>query len=148
MKELIEEQVFDSARFFRVVSGFMVQWGIPGNPSVASSWREKTIQDDPVIKSNIRGHISFATSGENSRTSQMFINFVDNTNLDGMGFAPFGVVVKGMDVVDQIYAGYGEKPNQQSIQYEGNKYLKKNFPKLSYIEKAEFISSLDENSEL
>ena len=144
LKEIVEQNVLDSARFFRVVPGFMAQFGIPAKPEVALQWKENTIHDDPVVKSNTRGHISFATSGENSRTTQMFINFVDNSNLDNMGFAPFGSVVKGMDVVDQIYSGYGEKPNQGQIQMEGNKYLKKSFPKLSYIEKAEFISSIDE----
>ncbi|CAM9188217.1 unnamed protein product [Ectocarpus fasciculatus] len=148
MKELVEERVFDSARFFRVVSGFMAQFGIPAKPEIAAAWRENSIPDDPVLKSNTRGQISFATSGENSRTSQMFINFVDNSNLDGMGFAPFGSVVTGMDVVDQLYAGYGETPDQHAIQMEGNKYLKKKFPKLSYIEKAEIITLLEVNKEL
>ncbi|CAE7839258.1 rotA [Symbiodinium microadriaticum] len=144
-KELVEENFFDAARFFRVVPGFMAQFGISGKPDRAAYWREQKLKDDPVVKSNSRGYISFATSGPNSRTTQMFINFADNANLDGMGFAPFGFVEKGMDVVDQIYAGYGEKPNQQSIQMEGNKYLKKHFPKLSYIEKVELVSSTAED---
>eukprot|EP00602_Paraphysomonas_sp_CaronLab_P007442 CAMPEP_0185018594 /NCGR_PEP_ID=MMETSP1103-20130426/1264_1 /TAXON_ID=36769 /ORGANISM="Paraphysomonas bandaiensis, Strain Caron Lab Isolate" /LENGTH=202 /DNA_ID=CAMNT_0027548449 /DNA_START=39 /DNA_END=647 /DNA_ORIENTATION=+ len=141
MRELVEQHVFDSARFFRVVPGFMAQFGIPAKPEIAAHWRDQKLKDDPVKESNTRGRISFATSGADSRTTQMFINFVDNSNLDAMGFSPFGYVVEGMDVVDQIYSGYGEKPNQQSIQMEGNKYLKKNFPKLSYIEKVEFIDS-------
>lgn len=147
VKEIIEQDVLDSARFFRVVPGFMAQFGIPAKPDVALYWRENSIMDDPVLKSNTRGQISFATSGENSRTTQLFINFADNSNLDGMGFAPIGSVIKGMHVVDQIYSGYGERPNQQQIQMEGNKYLKKSFPKLSYIEKAEFISPA-ENGDL
>mmetsp|Transcript_2437 Transcript_2437/g.4440 ORF Transcript_2437/g.4440 Transcript_2437/m.4440 type:complete len:209 (-) Transcript_2437:85-711(-) len=143
-REIVSENVFKSARFFRVVDGFMAQFGIPAKPDVAAHWRTKHLKDDPVIESNTRGSISFATSGKDSRTTQMFINFVDNTNLDGMGFAPFGRVVKGMEVVDQIYSGYGENPNQELIQNEGNKYLKKQFGKLSYIESVEFVNSVDE----
>jgi peptidyl-prolyl cis-trans isomerase A (cyclophilin A) len=112
-------------------------------PSIAAIWREKHLKDDPVVQSNTRGSISFATSGEDSRTTQMFINFNDNTNLDGMGFSPFGRVVQGMEVVDQIYSGYGETPDQGRIQNEGNKYLKKQFGKLSYIESVRFIDALD-----
>ena len=138
---LFVENFFDAARFFRVVPGFMAQFGISAKPDRAAYWREKKLKDDPVLKSNTRGYISFATSGPNSRTTQMFINYADNANLDSMGFAPFGLVEKGMDVVDKIYAGYGEKPDQQSIQMSGNKYLKKHFPKLSYIEKVEIVSA-------
>ena len=118
----------------------MVQWGIPGTPAVAAKWKEDKILDDPVTQSNKRGTITFATSGKNSRTTQVFINFVDNANLDGMGFAPFGKVIKGMDVVDAIHAGYGEKPNQGQIQAAGNTYLK-NFPYLSYINSAKIVTS-------
>lgn len=100
--------------------------------------------DDPVIESNTRGSISFATGGKDTRTTQMFINFVDNKNLDGMGFSPFGRVVKGMEVVDQIYSGYGEDPNQELIQNEGNKYLKTHFGKLSYIESVSFVNSIND----
>uniref|UniRef100_A0A7R9Z8S9 Peptidyl-prolyl cis-trans isomerase n=1 Tax=Pseudictyota dubia TaxID=2749911 RepID=A0A7R9Z8S9_9STRA len=127
-------------RFFRVISGFMAQFGIPGKPEVAAQWKEKVIKDDPVKESNKRGYVSFATSGKDSRTTQMFINLVDNTNLDGMGFSPFARVVEGMeDVVDSIYSGYGEGapsgkgPEQGKIQSMGNKYLKRNFPMLSYV---------------
>ena len=126
--------------FFRVIDGFMAQFGIPAKPDAAAIWKEKTIVDDPVKESNVRGYVSFATSGEHSRTTQMFINLVDNTNLDGMGFAPFARVTEGLgDVVDQIYSGYGEGapsgngPDQGRIQAEGNKYLKRQFPNLSYI---------------
>merc|ERR1712039_901796 len=117
----------------------MAQFGISGTPSVAASWREKKIQDDPVTQSNKRGFVSFATSGANSRTSQMFINFGDNSRLDSMGFSPFAQVVEGMDVVDRIYK-IGEKPNQGEIQSSGNAYLKKNFPQLTYISGAKLLS--------
>lgn len=138
--ELVDTDDFwKGIRFFRVISGFMAQFGIPGKPDVAAAWKEKTLKDDPVKESNKRSYVSFATSGENSRTTQMFINLVDNTNLDGMGFAPFGQVISGMEVVDKIYSGYGEGapsgqgPEQGRIQAEGNKYLKRQFPNLSYI---------------
>jgi len=140
-KEIVESEIWTAARFFRVVSNFMVQWGIPGRPSLAAEWREKKIQDDEVKESNKRGTITFATSGKDSRTTQVFINFVDNANLDGMGFAPFGKIIKGMDVVDKIYSGDGETPNQGKIQAEGNTYLKKSFPKLSYIKSAKLVGA-------
>lgn len=138
--ELVDADGFwKGIRFFRVIEGFMAQFGIHGKPAVAAEWKGRTLKDDPVVESNKRGYVSFATSGENSRTTQMFINLVDNTNLDGMGFSPFAKVVRGMDVVDQIYSGYGEGapsgkgPDQGKIQSEGNKYLKKQFPNLSYV---------------
>ncbi|KAK3241529.1 hypothetical protein CYMTET_48715 [Cymbomonas tetramitiformis] len=139
-KELVEADFFTSVRFFRVVPNFVVQWGIHGKPDVSAEWREKTIKDEPVVQGNTRGHISFAKSGPDTRTTQMFINFSDNANLDGMGFPSFGKVVEGMDIVDKIYSGYGETPNQGQIQQEGNKYLKKQFPKLSFIMGAEIVS--------
>ena len=139
-KELLDSDFFGGARFFRVISGFMAQFGIHAKPAIAGEWRDKKIVDDPVKESNKRGMISFATSGKDSRTTQMFINFGDNANLDGMGFAPFAVVKgDGMKIVDRLYSGYGEGapsgagPEQGRIQGEGNKYLKKAFPKLSYI---------------
>ena len=136
-------------RFFRVLDNFMAQFGIAGTHGISATWKDAKIQDDPVVKSNKRGYISFATSGEHSRTSQMFINFADNTNLDGMGFAPFAQVIgDGMTIVDQIYKGYGEKPDQGLIQEEGNKYLKKNFPNLSYIKSVHRIDDDKEVEEL
>lgn len=119
----------------------MVQWGIPGRPSVAAEWKQKKIKDDEVKQSNERGTITFATSGKDSRTTQVFINFVDNKNLDGMGFAPFGKVIKGMDVVDAIYSAHGESPDQGQIQAQGNTYLKKSFPALSYIKSATLVGA-------
>lgn len=137
-------------RFFRVIAGFMAQFGIPGKPEQAAEWKENTILDDPVIESNQRGYLSFATSGKDSRTTQMFINLVTNSNLDSMGFSPFAVVVEdGMDIVDQIYSGYGEGapggkgPEQGRIQDQGNKYLKKQFPNLSYVKSVKRMSTVD-----
>jgi len=129
-----------------VIPGFMCQFGIHGDPNVSAKWREATIPDDPVKGSNTRGTITFATAGPNTRTTQLFINFADNVNLDGMGFSPFGKVIAGMDVVDKINGEYGEGapggrgPDQGRIQMEGNTYLKKDFPNLDYIKSATILS--------
>jgi len=131
--ELVTSGFYDEGRFFRVVPGFMVQWGISRDPKIAAEWRDKNIQDDPVTQSNVRGFISFATRGPNTRTTQLFINFGDNARLDSMGFAPFGKVIEGMEIVDQIYSVYGETPQQQLIETQGNAYLKEQFPQLDYI---------------
>ena len=139
---LVRGGYFTGVEFFRVISGFMCQFGIHGNPKISAAWRESRIPDDPVKGSNTRGAITFATAGPNTRTTQLFINFGNNTSLDGMGFSPFGKVIEGMDVVDQIYSGYGEGaprgagPDQGRTQQEGNAYLKKEFPKLDYIKSA------------
>jgi len=139
---LVKNGYFDNARFFRVVSGFMVQFGLHADPRVSAQWRGARISDDPVRQSNQRGMITFATAGPNTRTTQVFINFADNSRLDRQGFAPFGQVVSGMNIVDALYAGYGEGapsgmgPEQGRIQQEGNAYLAKDFAKLDYIKKA------------
>jgi len=142
---LVQSGYFQDIAFFRVIPGFMGQFGIHGDPKVSAPWREARIQDDPVKGSNQRGAITFAMAGPNTRTTQFFINLVDNTNLDRMGFSPFGKVVEGMDVVDKINGEYGEGaprgrgPNQMRIQTEGNAYLKAEFPRLDYIKSASVL---------
>jgi peptidyl-prolyl cis-trans isomerase A (cyclophilin A) len=142
--ELVKDGYYTDVAFFRVISGFMAQVGISGDPAVNTEWRTKAIPDDPVMASNTRGTVTFATSGPNSRTTQFFINFADNSRLDGMGFAPFGKV-KDMAPVDGLYSGYGEGaprgrgPSQGRLQTEGNAYLKESFPKLDYIKSARII---------
>jgi peptidyl-prolyl cis-trans isomerase A (cyclophilin A) len=139
---LVKNGFYDDVRFFRVIPNFMAQFGIHGNPSVMAAWRPATLKDDPNKQSNLRGYVTFATAGPNTRTTQLFINFKDNSNLDSQGFSPFGQVTSGMDVVDKIYDGYGEGaprgkgPEQGRIQNEGNAYLTKEFPKMDYIKTA------------
>ena len=147
-KELVEGKVFDNMRIFRAIKGFMAQMGIPGDPAAAAKWRSKKIPDDPRRKdvSNKKGFVTFATSGPNSRTSQFFINFKDNSFLDGQGFPPIGRVVESdMAVIDTIYKGYGEGapngrgPGQGQIQSEGNGYLDKYFQKLTSVSTARIV---------
>lgn len=140
--ELVKDQFYDDCRFFRVVPGFVAQFGINGDPGKHRKWNRQ-ISDDPVIKSNVRGTLCFATSGPNTRTSQLFINFNDNLNLDKMGFAVFGSVVEGMHNVDGINPQYGEDPNQQMIEEMGNQYLQQNFPELDVIKKATIVSEAE-----
>ncbi len=133
---LVKNGFFDDARFFRVVPDFMVQFGIHGDPAIQKNWANANIQDDPKSQSNKKGFVTFATRGPNTRTTQVFVNFKDNSFLDGQGFTPFGQVVSGMEIVEHINSQYGEKPNQGSIQSEGNAYLNKDFPKLDFVKKA------------
>ena len=139
---LVKNGFYDNARFFRVIEGFMVQFGINGDPKVSAVWREARIKDDPVRISNKRSFVTFATAGPNTRTTQVFINYGDNSNLDSQGFTPFGQVVSGMKVVDSLYSGYGEGaprglgPEQGRLQAEGNAYLISKFGNLDYIKKA------------
>ncbi len=141
--QLVESGFYDDTRFFRVLPGFMVQWGINGDPDIQKNWVNAMIKDDPVRKSNLRGFMTYAKSGRpNSRTSQVFVNFGDNSRLDRDGFAPFGQVVDGMDVVDAISSQYGERPDQGRVQSSGNAYLNKSFPGLDYIKKASITKAV------
>jgi peptidyl-prolyl cis-trans isomerase A (cyclophilin A) len=139
---LVKNGFYDNVRFFRVITGFMVQFGIHGDPKVSAPWREAQLTDDPVKQSNKRGYITYAMAGPNTRTSQVFINFGDNASLDSQGFSPFGRVVTGMEVVDKLNAEYGEGaprgrgPDQSRMQMEGNAYLTKDFGRLDYVKKA------------
>ncbi|MGA7235304.1 MAG: peptidylprolyl isomerase [Bryobacteraceae bacterium] len=142
--ELVKNGFYDSDRFFRVVRGFVVQWGINGDPAVMRDWMNNTIPDDPRLQHNVRGSLVFAKSQmANSRSTQLFINLRDNSQmLDPQRFAPLGMVTSGMDVVDDLYAGYGDMapsgpgPDATQIQMEGNAYLTRLFPHLDYIKKA------------
>ena len=140
---LVKLGYFTDIAFFRVISGFMMQFGIHGDTAVSAKWREARIQDDPVTQSNARGFITYAMAGPDTRTTQFFINFGNNAGLDRQGFPPFGKVTDGMSVVDSVYAGYGEGapsgrgPDQGRTQMEGNAYLKKDFPDMDYIKSAE-----------
>jgi len=142
---LVRSGYFSDIALFRVIPGFMCQFGIHGDPKVAKVWREASIIDDSVKSSNVRGAVTFATAGPNTRTTQLFINFGNNTRLDAMGFSSFGKVSEGMDVVDKINGEYGEGapagrgPDQGRVQREGNAYLKKDFPKLDYIKSATIL---------
>jgi peptidyl-prolyl cis-trans isomerase A (cyclophilin A) len=136
---------YDGVRFFRVLPGFVVQFGIHGEPALAAVWREARIPDDPVRASNLRGTLTYAMAGPDTRTVQLFINLADNTRLDAQGFAPFGRVVEGMDVVDRLHAGYGEGapmgrgPDQGRIQAEGEAYLAREFPLLDRVLRARVV---------
>ena len=147
---LVKEGFFDGARFFRVIRSprpFMAQFGINGDPKVTAKWADANIPDDPVIQHNTRGMISFATSGANTRSTQLFINYSDNSRLDVLGFSPIAVVSSGMEVVDLFYSDYGEGapdgngPEQERIEKEGNAYLDSAFPKLDYIKTAKILES-------
>jgi peptidyl-prolyl cis-trans isomerase A (cyclophilin A) len=142
---LVRSGYFKDVAFFRVIPGFMAQFGIHGDPKVSAAWRPARIDDEPVKAGNTRGAITFAKGGPNSRTTQLFINFADNSRLDAMGFPSFGKVVEGMDVVDKINGEYGDGapngrgPDQGRIQAEGNAFLKKDFPNLDYINSATIV---------
>jgi peptidyl-prolyl cis-trans isomerase A (cyclophilin A) len=137
--ELVKAKYFDGARFYRVVPGFVVQWGAAADPAVTKKW-DVTIPDDPAKESNTRGTVVFAATGQpNSRTTHLFINLGNNARLDAMGFAPIGRVVSGMQAVGRIYPGYAEQPDQALIGAQGNAYLEKQFPQLDYIKTARVV---------
>ena len=142
---LVKNGFYDDVRFFRVIEGFMAQFGVNGDPKVSAAWREARIKDDPVKVSNKRTFVTFATAGPNTRTTQVFVNYGDNSNLDSQGFSPFGQVVSGMKAVDSLYGGYGEGapggrgPNQARVQSDGNAYLASAFPNLDYVKKATIV---------
>jgi len=142
---LVRAGYYDDVAFFRVIEGFMVQFGINGDPRVNAAWRVARIPDDPVTQSNRRGMVTYAMAGPDTRTTQLFINFKDNASLDSQGFAPFGRVVEGMAVVDSLYSGYGEGaprgtgPDQGRAQAEGNAYLRASFPKLDLVKTARVV---------
>jgi peptidyl-prolyl cis-trans isomerase A (cyclophilin A) len=142
---LVKYQFFDGAAFFRVIQGFVAQFGISPRPDVSRIWENAKITDDPVTQTNSRGTLTYATAGPNTRTTQIFVNLGENAQLDGMGFSPFGKVISGMDVVDKLYADYGDGPpdghgpDQDRIQHEGKVYLDKGFPLLDAIKTAVIV---------
>ncbi len=143
---LVKSGFYTDVAFFRVIDGFMAQFGISGSPEVSAKWRDAKIADDPVKQSNLRGFVSFAMAGPNTRTTQLFINYADrNRQLDSMGFSPFGRVIQGMENIDNLYSGYGEGaprgrgPDQSMVQTQGNTYLRKSFPHLDYIKSATIV---------
>ena len=138
--QLVNEGFYADVRIVRVVQNFVAQFGMSGDPQTNAKWQEAKIQDDPVKTTNARGTITFATSGKNSRTSQLFINLKDNAFLDKMGFSPFGTVVEGMENVEKFNGQYGEAPDQGAIAAQGNRYLDSRFPRLTQIKTARVIS--------
>jgi peptidyl-prolyl cis-trans isomerase A (cyclophilin A) len=140
---LVRAHFFDGVSFFRVDKGFVAQFGISGTPAVSKAWRTASIPDDPVKTSNAKGTITFADAGPNTRTTQVFINLAANNSLDTEGFAPFGVVTSGMNVVGKLYGGYGDRASadQQQITLQGNAFLKKHFPRLDHVETAKLVAS-------
>jgi peptidyl-prolyl cis-trans isomerase A (cyclophilin A) len=146
---LVKHGYYNGAAFFRVLDGFMAQFGINASPAVNAQWQVAAIKDDPVKKSNTRGLITYAMGGPNTRTTQLFINYGNNARLDADGFSPFGEVTKGMGIVDSLYSGYGEGapngrgPRQDLVQSRGSAYLEKEYPKLDTIKSATLVASAE-----
>jgi peptidyl-prolyl cis-trans isomerase A (cyclophilin A) len=137
---LVKHGFFTDAPFFRIVPGFIVQFGLSGDPAVNKVWKDANLKDDPVTQSNKPGYITFATAGPNTRTTQLFISYGTNTFLDSQGFAPFGQVTSGMDVVKKLNSEYGERPDQGAITSQGKPYIDKNFPNIDFIKSATIVS--------
>jgi peptidyl-prolyl cis-trans isomerase A (cyclophilin A) len=138
--ELVTSAYFDNSKFFRVVPRFVVQFGLAADPAASQRYEGARLKDDPVTLSNVKGTLSFATAGPNTRTTQIFINLVDNVRLDGMGFSPFAKVTEGMEVVEALYGDYGDNgPNQSRIRSMGNAYMEASFPKLDGMKKVSIV---------
>ena len=145
-EELVKDHFFDGQKFFRVREGYIAQFGLHPDPKAIAQWKKKTLADDPVKAMNMRGTLAYAMTGPDTRATQIYINLKDNTHLDKEGFAPFGRIVEGVDVIDQLYSGYGETAGggmragkQGPIEAEGNAYLDRNFPRLDFIKRAFII---------
>src|SRR5437667_5705213 len=136
---LVHGGFYDGARFFRVVRGFVVQFGLPADPQLGRAWSSQLLPDDPVRHPNRRGTVAFASAGPNTRTTQLFINLADNVRLDGLGFSPIGQVVEGLEVADGLYGQYGERPSQDSIRLQGDAYHKRAYPNLDQIRTARIV---------
>jgi len=136
---LVHDGFYDGARFFRVVRGFVVQFGLPADPRLGRAWSSQFISDDPVRHPNRRGTVAFASAGPNTRTTQLFVNLADNRRLDALGFAPIGQVAEGLGIVDGLYGQYGERPSQDSIRLQGDAYLTRTYPNLDQIRTARIV---------
>ena len=143
--QLVRAGFYDDTRFYRVVDGFMAQFGLNGDWQVNYVWKDENLQDEPVVRSNTRGRLAFAKGGPHTRTTELYVNFADNSRLDVLGFSPFAEVVEGMEAVDRIYSGYGEGPPAGDGPYaamihaRGNAYLDEEFPELTRIIRATVI---------
>jgi peptidyl-prolyl cis-trans isomerase A (cyclophilin A) len=134
--QLVHDHFYDNQPIFRVIPGFVTQWGISGDPKTNEKWQNKTIKDDPVKQSNAKGTITFATSGPDSRTTQVFVNLGANSFLDSQGFSPFGTITSGMSVFKQLYSGYGDGTDQGEITQNGASWVRQNYPNLDWIKTA------------